>query len=182
MELVVPGREHLDGIEDAYQRGWSRNTEHDSSAVDLARLQAGREAFLAEFADWSTAGPKITLASGGVVDRVPQLERWLWDGEFGGRISLRALPGTVELPPHVLGHIGYSIVPWKQGKGYATQALRRMLPIAREHGLPYVDLMTRPDNVPSQRVIVNNDGVLLGEVISPPEDGSRPFLHWRITL
>ena len=182
MELVKPGPEHLDGITDAYRRGWSRNTEHDSSAVDLARLEADPVAFLAEFADWSTAGPKITLATGATVDRVPQLERWLWDGEFGGRISLRALPGTVDLPPHVLGHIGYSVVPWKQRKGYATQALRLMLPIAQEYGLPYVELMTRPDNVPSQRVVIACGGVLLGELTTPPEDGSRPFLHWRIAL
>jgi predicted acetyltransferase len=41
----------------------------------------------------------------------------MWDGEFCGSIGLRWLPGTEELPPHCLGHIGYAVVPWKRRLG-----------------------------------------------------------------
>jgi predicted acetyltransferase len=40
----------------------------------------------------------------------------MWDGDFAGAINLRWQPGTAELPPHCLGHIGYGVVPWKRGR------------------------------------------------------------------
>jgi len=49
------------------------------------------------------------------------------DGVFSGAIGFRWQGGTAELPPSVLGHIGFSIVPWKRGNGYAKQALNLML-------------------------------------------------------
>ena len=56
----------------------------------------------------------------------------MWDGEFCGSIGFRWQPGTSTLPPYVLGHIGYAVVPWKRGRGYATQALALLLPEARK--------------------------------------------------
>jgi len=41
----------------------------------------------------------------------------MWDDEFAGSIGFRWQPGTSALPPHCLGHIGYAVVPWKQGRG-----------------------------------------------------------------
>jgi predicted acetyltransferase len=49
-------------------------------------------------------------------------------------------------PPHVLGHIGYAVVPWKQRRGYATQALRQVLPHAWAEGLPCVELTADPED------------------------------------
>ena len=48
----------------------------------------------------------------------------MWDGEFCGSIGFRWQPGTTDLPRHVLGHIGYSVVPWKRRLGYATRGAR----------------------------------------------------------
>ena len=47
----------------------------------------------------------------------------------------RVLTGTEALPPTCLGHIGYAVVPWKRGRGYATRALAMLLPEARKEGV-----------------------------------------------
>ena len=65
----------------------------------------------------------------------PASSRWMWDGEFCGRIGFRWQPGTEVLPPHCLGHIRYAVVPWKKRRGHATRALAAMLPLARAEGL-----------------------------------------------
>ena len=95
---------------------------------------------------------------------------------------LRWKPGTAELPPHVLGHIGYAVVPWKRRLGYATSALKQLLAEAREVDLPYVEITTDPDNVASQRVIEVNGGVLVEHFGKPEQFGSTPGLRYRIAL
>jgi len=55
-----------------------------------------------------------------VVPRLPGRVLWVWDGEFCGVINLRFVPGTLDLPPHVSGHAGYAIVPWKRRKREPT--------------------------------------------------------------
>jgi hypothetical protein len=65
------------------------------------------------------------------------------------------------LPADVLGHIGYAVVPWKAGRGYAKRALKLMLEHAHSEGLRYVEITTDPDNVASHRVIEINGGVLV---------------------
>ena len=82
----------------------------------------------------------------------------------------------------MLGHIGYGVVPWKQGLGYATQALALFLPEARALGLPYVELTTTPDNLPSQKVITANGGVLVGQFDKSPHYGEGAGLRYRIAL
>ena len=66
-------------------------------------------------------GPPIVLPDGTTAARLPGFRLWLWDTEFCGSIGLRWQPGTSELPAHVLGHIGYAVVPWKEGHGYAKK-------------------------------------------------------------
>ncbi len=73
----------------------------------------------------------IRLPGGGEVPRLPGVVLWIWDGGFCGAINLRYQPGTEELPPHVSGHVGYAVVPWKQRQGHTTRALGLLLPIAR---------------------------------------------------
>jgi len=78
--------------------------------------------------------------------------------------------------------VGYSVVPWKRQLGYASSALRQLLPLAKSEGLPYVDITTDVDNVPSQRVIEVCGGVLLGEFMKPAAFGGKPGLRFRIDL
>jgi predicted acetyltransferase len=106
----------------------------------------------------------------------------MWDGEYCGSIGLRWQPGTEALPPHCLGHIGYSVVPWKHRRGYATSALRQLLPTARDEGLRYVEITTDPDNVASQRVIEANGGKLVERFTKLPAYGGKQGLRYRIDL
>jgi len=163
--------------------GWSPDTMRPATALDqLASLEEDPAAFLASMDDPQGKGPMVTLPDGSLAPRLPGFRRWMWDGEFCGSIGLRWQPGTTELPPRCLGHIGYAVVPWKRNLGYATQALRDLLPLAREQTLPFVDLTTQPDNVASQRVIVANGGVLVGEFVEPAEYGGDTGLLYRISL
>jgi predicted acetyltransferase len=142
---------------DALKQGWSPNTIVNVSVEQLADIAADPKAFLAVHADAREPGTR-TLADGRVVPVLPMRVRWIWDGTFCGAINLRWQPGTEDLPDYVSGHIGYSVVPWKQGHGLAKKALRHMLLEAREVHLKHVELTTDEDNVASQRVILANGG------------------------
>ena len=106
----------------------------------------------------------------------------MWDGEFCGSINFRWQRGTTALPPHVLGHIGYAVVPWKQRLGHATSALRQLLDDVRAEGLAFVELTTDPDNLASQRVIEANGGVLRERFTKPAQYGGVEGLRYRIVL
>jgi predicted acetyltransferase len=184
MNLVWPSRQYLPSYVAALERGWSPDNVRGRVAAEeeLQRIGIDAEAFLKSLVDREATGKPITLPDGTTVPRLPGYRRWLWDGEFCGTIGLRWQPGTEELPPYCLGHIGYSVVPWKQRRGYATHALREMLQEAKSEGLRYVDITTDPSNVPSQRVIENNGGVFVEEFVAPPSLGSRRELRYRVTL
>jgi len=149
---------------------------------ELARVDADPDLVLAQFAAVDPAGRTVTLPDGSVVPRLPGIVRWMWDGEFCGAINLRWQPGTAELPPHVLGHIGYTVVPWKQRRGYATDALAGMLDVARAQRLPFVELTTQPENLASQKVITANGGVLVEEFVEPEQYGGAIGRLYRIDL
>jgi predicted acetyltransferase len=184
MQLVRPGPEHLSGYAAALERGWSADNERGVAAAreELSRIHADAAAFLASMEDREAKGPPVTLPDGSAAKRLPGFRRWLWDGEFCGSIGLRWQPGTTALPPHCLGHIGYAVVPWKQGLGYAKSALCFILPEAQAVGLPYVEITTDPDNIASQRVIEANGGILVEHFIKPRQFGCKPGLRFRITL
>lgn len=183
MLLVFPAEGHLDSYADALRRGWSPNTEREDAAREqLQRIALDPIGFLASLVDREAKGDPIRLPDGTEVPRLPGYVRWMWDGEFCGNIGLRWQPGSADLPEYCLGHIGYSVVPWKRRRGYATQALRLMRADARAQGLPYVDLTTDTDNAPSRRVIEANGGVLVGRFTKPAAYGSTPGLRFRITL
>lgn len=183
MELVRPSELHLPSYVAALERGWSADHLRPQAAQEeLARIRADALAFIASVENRDAKGLPVTLPDGSVVNRVPGLRRWLWDGEFCGSISLRWQEGTTDLPPHCLGHIGYAVVPWKQGRGYAKAALAQLLPVARSVGLPFVEITTDPENIASRRVILANGGVLVEHFIKPPQFGSKPGLRFRIPL
>jgi len=181
--LVIPSPEHVPGYIDALQRRWSPDTTRPAAAAEeLQRIEADPEHFLREMDDREARGSAITLVNGTTVPRLPGFRRWMWDGEFCGSIGLRWQPGTTELPAHCLGHIGYTVVPWKRNRGHATDALRQMLPLARAEGLSSVDIVAEPDNLVSQRVIQTNGGMLVEEFTKTEANGGGTALLYRIRL
>jgi predicted acetyltransferase len=184
MELVQATREHLASYVAALRTGWSADNSRGAAGVpeELARIEADPDAYVASLYDPEARGAPITLPDGSKVPRIPGYRKWMWDGEFCGSIGLRWIPGTQELPEHVLGHVGYAVVPWKQRRGYATQALKAMLPEARARGLEYIDMTTDPDNVFSQRVMLACGAVLVGPFRKPVQYGGTDGLRYRILL
>ncbi len=182
-DLVVPDESNLPGYIDALRRRWSPSTMRPEAAdEELARIDDDPAGFLASLDDRDgTLLPPVVLPDGTTRPRLPGLRRWMWDGEFCGAINARWQPGTVALPPHVLGHVGYTVVPWKRRRGYATRALALLLPQLSFLDLPWVELTTEPDDVGSQRVIEANGGVLVEEFEQGPEHGGGPGLRYRIT-
>ena len=184
LSLVVPGREHLPGFVAALEAGWSPDNLRGSKAAEeaLAQIAEDPERYLALRIDREAKGPPITLPDGTQVDRLPGYVLWMWDGDFCGTIGLRWQRGTPALPPHVLGHIGYGVVPWKRRRGYAKRALALMLVEAAREGLPHVEITCDVDNAASQRTIVANGGVLVERFQPPPACGDAPKLRYRIPL
>lgn len=93
---------------------------------------------------------------------------------------MRWQAGTALLPPGSLGHIGYAVVPWKRGQGYASRALHMILGDALALSLPYVDLTTNEDNLASQRIIEKARGQLIEKFNKPVALGGAPSLRYRI--
>jgi predicted acetyltransferase len=182
--LIRPARRALDGYVAALGCGWSPSNAQGEGVrrAHLAAIGQDADAFLDSLDDPQARGAPVELPDGSTVPRLPGFTRWIWDGEFCGAIHLRWQPGTDSLPPLVLGHVGYAVVPWKRGRGHATRALRLLLPEARALGLTQVDLTTDPDNVPSQRVILANGGVLIERFREHPAHGGTEALRFRIPL
>ena len=183
MDLVWPAPRYLSGYADALRRGWSPDNLRAQTALDeLERIEKNRDDFVQQQVDREAKGPPITLPDNSTVPRLPGYSLWMWDGEFCGSIGFRWKPGTTDLPAHCLGHVGYSVVAWKRRRGYATQALRLLLPYARAEGLAYVELTTDADNVASRRVIEANGGILIERFHKPAGYGGAESLRFRIAL
>ena len=185
IELVWPSSKFLPGYIHALERGWSPDNVRGEAAAreTLERIAADPRDFIERQVDREARGGPIVLPDGSTVTRLPGYIRWIWDGEFSGTIGFRWQPGTSALPEYCLGHVGFSIVPWKRRRGYGTRALGLLLPEVRAEGLEYVELTTDVGNEASQRIIETNGGVLVERFTKPKQFGeNRKALRYRITL
>jgi predicted acetyltransferase len=182
--LVKPALEFLPEYEAALKRDWSPDNVRGAIAAreELEKIAVDPAAFVALMDDPDAKGGPIKLPDGSTVPRLPGFRRWMWDGAFCGSIGFRWQPGTSALPPHVLGHIGYAVVPWKRGRGCAKRALALMLIEACGKGLTFVHVTTHPDNAASQAVIRANGGHLIERFHEPAVHGGRESLRFRIDL
>jgi predicted acetyltransferase len=174
LRLLPPALDLLDGYSDALRRGWSANNLRDTSTEELAAIAAGPERFLAVLR--GEVSGSVLLPDGRDVPRLPGFTRWMWDGEFCGAVNLRYLPGRQDLPAHVTGHVGYAVVPWKRRRGYATQALGVLLPLAAAVGLGWLDATVDPDNEPSRRVLLAHGATQIGTHGSADGQGGQRLL------
>ena len=130
LDLVLPAATQLPAYVAALERGWSPDNTTGGEATrlaQLARIAEDPDGFLAGMDDPEGLAGDVILPDGSAVKRLPGIVRWLWDGDFCGAINFRWQAGTEALPPHVLGHVGYAVVPWKQGHGHGARALALML-------------------------------------------------------
>ena len=188
--ILRPTPTLLPGFRAALERSWSADNIRGAVAAQetLQRLDTDPATFFMTTDDPQALGPPVTLPDGTQRARIPGLQRWIWDASddgpegFAGNISLRWMSANATLPPHVLGHIGYAVVPWKRRQGHATRALALLLPLAREQGLQSVEITTDPDNIPSQKVITTNGGVLVEQFNKGEAYGHKAGLRFRIDL
>lgn len=182
VQLIRPNLDALPSYRSALERGWSPDTLSDAAiGRELSAIADDPAGFIDLMEDLKAAGGPIILPDGAQVARLPGFRRWLWDGEFAGSFSFRFRPGSETLPPHCLGHIGYAVPEWKRGRGYAARGLELMLPELGRHGLRYVLIATRPDNLASQKVVIANGGYLVERYV-PAEYELGEIMRWRIDL
>lgn len=188
VSLHAPGRAVLPAYVRALEAGWSPNTTRDVAPEQLAAIAADPDGFIAGL---NNRGGKIRLHDGSEVARLPDMIRWIIATDrlelpFVGSINLRwqedeAGRPITELPPHVLGHVGYTILPNHAGNGYASAALATMLAEARTIGLPFVKITCDADNAASRRIIEKNGGRFVESFVAPFY-GPGERLMYRIDL
>lgn len=86
-----------------------------------------------------------------------QLVAFSRDGQAVGFLNLRLCLNDFLLEEG--GHIGYSIRPSERGKGYAKEALRQGLQVAKEKNIKKALVTCSTENPASRAVIVANGGV-----------------------
>ena len=72
------------------------------------------------------------------------------------------------------GHIGYDISPEYRNRGYGFQILKLALEKARNIGIDEAILTCNIDNIASEKIIVKNNGKLLGTIFDKEE---KEYLH-----
>ena len=150
---------------------------------ELERIASDPEGFLALLDNPEGIGPPIRRVDGSEAPRLPSVRRWIWGDGFCGSIGFRWSPGGSALPAWFsYGHIGYAVPPWKRGRGFATEALSLMLPLARLRGLQWIELTTDVDNPASQRVVEKNGGKIVAQEDGGALHAGAAILRWRIDL
>ena len=105
----------------------------------------------------------VILPNGQRVERLPQKDFWLVDGDrFLGMTSLRPQLNDVLLKRG--GNIGYAVRKSERRNGYGKLMLQLVLPEARKAGLEKVLITCHDENAGSIRIIEGAGGVLQDKI------------------
>ena len=112
------------------------------------------------YEDWLETGRNKEMGIGLLENRVPSIQFVLFDesGHALGFLNLRLRLNEGLL--NYAGHIGYSIRPSERGKGYAKEALRQGLQVAKEKNIHRALVTCSAENPASRAVILANGGQL----------------------
>jgi predicted acetyltransferase len=183
--LIQPDRARLPGYLDALGRGWTpeADLDPDHAAHLIARIEHDTDAFLAALTNPEGKGAPVRLDDGRSVPRLPFLRHWIFDDDrYAGELNLRWQTGTSSLPDYCLGHLGYAVVPWMRGAGYASSAIRLVLPLARQLGLSWLDISMRVDNTASRRTAERAGAIYIKTFDAGSEYGDVEAALYRIDL
>lgn len=182
VDIVKPALEHLPSYKAAkaaLERGWSPDNVRlmEATREQLAAIAENPIAFLASLDDPEGKGPPIALPDGRKCRGCPAsgagsgMARPPARSAFAGSAAQRRCR-----------RMCLAVVPWKRGRGYATEALRLMLGEARAVGLPFVEITAKPHNPASHKVILANGGRLVGRFFEDAAYGGAESLRFRIDL
>jgi predicted acetyltransferase len=163
MILVVPALQYIPGYLAALRQGLTPRHSMKMIEAEIARIEKSPERFVKRF-QAKERPHRVRNPDGSAGSPLRNVTRWLWDtrtDEFCGMVSFRWQEGTTSLPARELGHIGLYVMPGRQRQGYGMKAVRRMLELAHEKGLPHVVYQTTADNTPSRRLARKLGGTII---------------------
>lgn len=67
------------------------------------------------------------------------------------------------------GHVGFEVDEEHRGNRYSLQALKLVLPVAKQHGMNSIYLTCRADNHASKRIIELSGAVHIEDIVPPKE-------------
>ena len=106
---------------------------------------------------------------------VPSTTYWLIDDD-GQVVAVSNLRHTLNSNLEKMGgHIGYGTRADKRRMGYATQILAKTLEKANQMGITRALVTCSPDNIGSNKVILNNQGIWQDEI---EVDGKKLNRYW----
>jgi predicted acetyltransferase len=184
VKLVTPNEALLPSYIAALERNWTPSNDSASAGARqlLDSILRNPAAFLASLSNPEGKGRPVVLEDGTAVPRLPSCRYWISDGEYAGEINLRWQLGTSELPDYCLGHIGYAVVPWKRSAGYASLAIRQLLPIAHQLDLKWLDISMEANNIASRRSAEKAGAMFIKEFNAGAEYGNVDALLYQLLV